>query len=269
MDDIAGPIRILSDLHLGHPACRLKSVEPLRAILQGAGTVIFNGDTWEQGNSFLKKRAEKPYRELLDLLDELAIAPLFICGNHDPMISDLDWLDLSGGSVFVTHGDCLFETISPWNPITWKLKVEYDRVRREIPDSDLASLMNYTRRCRLIGERDEHKFRSGRLRILRSVFKIACPPRRPWEILRCWKETPGRVDRLRKNHLPNPKTIIIGHVHRPGIWKRADGYTLINTGGFMSVGKAQLVELNGDDVSVFTVDESNPKEFSLKLKARI
>ncbi len=262
MDDLTGPVRILSDLHLGHPACRLGSVEPLRPILIGAKTVIFNGDTWEQGNAILKDHAEMLYQDLLALLDELDITPIFIRGNHDPLISDLDWVDAR--ETFITHGDCLFETISPWNPNTWKHRDEYARIRSEITGKDLASSLEYTRRCRLVGERDEHRFSSGRFRIMRSVLKFVYPPRRAFEVLRCWKETPRRADLFRKHHRPDSKIVVIGHIHHPGIWKRPDGYTLINTGGFLSVGKAQVLELNGSTARVFKVDESNPEAFFLR-----
>ena len=42
------PVRILSDLHLGHQVSRIARVSALRPLVAGAGTVIFNGDTWQE-----------------------------------------------------------------------------------------------------------------------------------------------------------------------------------------------------------------------------
>ena len=41
------PVRILSDLHLGHRVSRISSVECFRPLIAGAGTVVFTGDTWQ------------------------------------------------------------------------------------------------------------------------------------------------------------------------------------------------------------------------------
>jgi hypothetical protein len=46
---MSSPIRILSDLHLGHRVSRIASAESLRPLIAGAGTVIFNGDTCSNG----------------------------------------------------------------------------------------------------------------------------------------------------------------------------------------------------------------------------
>ena len=42
------PVRILSDLHLGHRVSRIERTSALRPLIAGAGTVIFNGDTWQE-----------------------------------------------------------------------------------------------------------------------------------------------------------------------------------------------------------------------------
>ncbi|MCU0753303.1 MAG: hypothetical protein MUC40_09850 [Akkermansiaceae bacterium] len=42
------PVRVFSDLHLGHSVSRIGRVSALRPLIAGAGTVIFNGDTWQE-----------------------------------------------------------------------------------------------------------------------------------------------------------------------------------------------------------------------------
>ena len=41
-DGFEEPVRIVSDLHLAHPGCRVHDVAQLRPLLEGAGTMIFN-----------------------------------------------------------------------------------------------------------------------------------------------------------------------------------------------------------------------------------
>ena len=267
MDNLPEPIRVVSDLHLGHPACRLQSVEPLRPLFENAKTIVFNGDTWEHGNPFLADEAKKRFDELLELLDELDVTSVFLNGNHDAEISDREYLDLLDGNVFIIHGDCLFETISPWSPQIWKREKEFAEARSNYSQDELRNdfekILEYTSRCRHIAEREEHTFKGGRFRVLRSVVKLIFPPRRIWEVLKCWRETPPRVDRFRKKHRPKANFVLMGHIHHPGIWVRSEGYTLINTGGFMSIGKAQVVEINGGKIRVFKVDESDARAFRL------
>ena len=44
------PVLILSDLHLGHRASLIEHPDQLASLLQGPGSVIFNGDTSEVRN---------------------------------------------------------------------------------------------------------------------------------------------------------------------------------------------------------------------------
>ena len=57
------PVRVLSDLHLGHKVSRIDHVSALRPLIAGAGTVIFNGDTQALADGMLGDdvhRAVKP-----------------------------------------------------------------------------------------------------------------------------------------------------------------------------------------------------------------
>ena len=46
------PVRILSDLHLAHPGCRIGSIDDLRPLFEGVrDRIILNGDTCEQRNN--------------------------------------------------------------------------------------------------------------------------------------------------------------------------------------------------------------------------
>src|SRR5947209_2581653 len=101
------PIRIISDIHLGHPASLVAGAENLAPLLRGFPTVIFNGDTVE--SRFLKDRPKA--RQNLDVLEKVCAAQgarcILINGNHDPAISPASHVDLADGAVLVTHGDML------------------------------------------------------------------------------------------------------------------------------------------------------------------
>lgn len=265
MSSPARPIRVLSDLHLGHPACRIDSVQQLRPLLEGAKTVVFNGDTWEMSNPLLREKCQTHFHELEALLEEVGAKGVFLTGNHDHEITDLHALDLEAIGVFIVHGDCLFDDISPWSPENWEMADDFARLRNALPnrdpDANLATRLEYTHQCREILGHDEHEFDGGRFRLIRSVFRIIFPPRRPWEILKCWTGVSRRASDFRNRHCPEAKFLVMGHVHRPGVWSLENGeVTLCNTGGFMSVGKARMVEISDDTISLYRISEK-PESF--------
>ena len=58
------PVRILSDLHLGHKVSRIERVAALRPLIAGAGTVVFNGDTWQELALPFRERSAAMLEEL-------------------------------------------------------------------------------------------------------------------------------------------------------------------------------------------------------------
>ena len=108
------PVRILSDLHLGHKVSRLDRVESLRPLIAGAGTVIFNGDTWQELAEPWRERSEKMLDELKLLCADEGVEAVFLSGNHDPGWPGRGWVELAGGKIIVTHGDALLFASSPW-----------------------------------------------------------------------------------------------------------------------------------------------------------
>ncbi len=64
------PLRIFSDLHLGHKASRIGEVEKLRPLFRGAGTVVFNGDTWEELSPPWREKSEEMLGQLRRILGE-------------------------------------------------------------------------------------------------------------------------------------------------------------------------------------------------------
>src|SRR3984957_7305668 len=107
------PIRILSDIHFGHPASMVESPEQLLPLLSGVKTVVFNGDTVEMGLVEDRVQAQANLEAIGAFCLDAGVRPIFMNGNHDPMVSSASHLDLADGAVLVTHGDMLFHDISP------------------------------------------------------------------------------------------------------------------------------------------------------------
>ena len=109
------PILILSDLHLGHRASRIKHPEQLAPILRGPGSVIFNGDTSEMRNPEDRLVGRKLAADLARICHQAGRKAFFVNGNHDPTVSSTNHLDLAHGAILVTHGDILFLDVAPWS----------------------------------------------------------------------------------------------------------------------------------------------------------
>ena len=258
---------MISDLHLGHPACRVDSIEQLRPLFEGVATVVFNGDTIEQRSPLLIEYANQLFEQLKQLLDELNVAAIFLRGNHDPNISTTEYLELPEFNTLIIHGDCLYKSLSPWNPKIWKLEPQFEVLKQEIEadytdfDSNLDTRLKYTQACRLIAAGDEAKSVKKRFKKIRSAIQLIYPFRRPVEILRCWIGHGGLVNRFRQQYDIKSRYLLCGHIHRPGIHSlTVTGTTGINTGGFLSLGSAHLVDFVtssvGAEINVHKVDES-------------
>ncbi|NJM38529.1 MAG: hypothetical protein HC845_12090 [Akkermansiaceae bacterium] len=63
---------------------RIENVSALRPLIAGAGTIIFNGDTWQELAKVFLKRATEMLEELRWLCAEEGAEAIFLSGNHDP-----------------------------------------------------------------------------------------------------------------------------------------------------------------------------------------
>ena len=262
------PIRVFSDLHLGHPGCRVKAVEGLRPLFEGAGTVIFNGDTTEQRHSQLVENGARQLAELKALLEVVGTESIFLRGNHDPEISGQDHLELLEGRVLVTHGDALFRHLSPWSPKTRKVIPKMEALRDELGESrlesDLETCLDYVQRCRYLPAGGKMEIRGDGLRSrIASIGRLVWPPGRPVRILQTWATIPRQAHAFLGRYRPEAELLLFGHTHFPGRWKKGNR-TAINTGGFVSFSPARCVELSGDRIAIRRVRERDGEAFELE-----
>ncbi len=230
------PTLLLSDLHLGHRASRIKSPEQLAPLLAaGFRTVIFNGDTSEMRHSADRPLGRRLAAELGRLCHSLGVKAIFLNGNHDPTISELNHLDLENGAVLVTHGDILFLGVAPWS----RRAKEYLKTHQEIleglgPDAftDFEKRLLASKRTALRLQMIEKPTPSGALPFIKLMARHLWPPTRPFLILRAWWKTPGLTADLARVFRPEARFIIIGHTHWPGVWRKASRI-VINCGSFL------------------------------------
>jgi len=239
------PIRIISDLHIGHPATTVRRIEQLTPLLEGQRTVIFNGDTVEMRYRSQRESAERNLGELRQLCARLDVLPVFITGNHDPMVSTIHHLDLLNRSVLVTHGDILFYSISPWSPEAKYMAAAHDEALASLGEdalTDFENRLHASKKAALALELHEPPVRQGPLAKLLTVAYQCWPPWRPLHIIRCWMLTPRRAAKLVKKFRPQARFILLGHTHYPGVWKRR-GVVILNNGGFFPLSKQRLVDI--------------------------
>ena len=249
-------IRIFSDLHFAEHGSRLHRLSMLEPLFEGVDRVVLNGDTLE--TRFLDVDAhgrelrgyfETFWREHQDRLE-------IIAGNHDPDLSPIHHLDLADGAILVTHGDIMFPEMAPWGWEARYFREEQERllalepnVRRGSLEARLAvckrAVMNIRDLSPRFPERSSHPWRR-RMRFLWSLRRID-------RILRAWRETPSAAAALAEFYRPQAQVVIVGHTHRPGVW-RVRNRTVINTGSLVPPLGALAVDLCGRHLEVRRIE---------------
>lgn len=248
----AAPIRIFSDFHLAHPASILKNVWQLEPILEGVRTAVFNGDTVELRLKGARPTALRYLESLRTLCARLNVEPLFINGNHDPDISDLNDMELCGGRILVTHGDVLFPEVTPWGREAKELRAHRQAALDELAparDPTWEELL-WAGKAASLGTGTVRKAmpKTRRAWLLR-LFSDTGHPVRALQVLRAWQTLPGRAERLVAAHRPRARWIIVGHTHLPGHWRRG-GRQILNTGAYMPWFGRRTVTINEDGLSM-------------------
>ena len=229
------PTLILSDLHLGHRASLIRDPEQLAPVFREANTIILNGDTAE-----LRHQIDRPVGRMLAatlarVCHSSGAKAIFINGNHDPVISHIDHLDLAEGQMLVTHGDMLFLGIAPWSRQAYAYRKIHLRALDQLGPDALLSFekrLLATKRTSLKLQLLEEPTTRGRFPGLGLIVRQFWPPFRPFMILHAWWETPKLGAKLLQAFRPETRYLLIGHTHFPGCWNHG-GRVIINTGSFV------------------------------------
>lgn len=251
------PVRIFSDLHLGHKASRITKVESLRSLFTGAATAIFNGDTWQE--------LAKPWRErsaaMLDELRSLAKSEncelIFLPGNHDPGWPGPGFIELAQGRIIITHGDALLPSGAPWKREVIRNEKTIHDLWEKSPAAahDPASRLQLAREIATALPSDEFpKSRNLAARVCDAIK----PPQRALKIIDACLNQGRNGAAFCETYFPSAQTLIIGHFHYSGIWNHKDK-RIINTGSFVVPGTARWAEWQQSTLTVGKISQKNDR----------
>jgi predicted phosphodiesterase len=246
------PIRILSDLHFGHPASIIEQAKQLVPLFRDAKTVIFNGDTAELRYRRGRRIGMRNARIMREVCEGTGARAVFLNGNHDPIISDLCHVDLVDGAVLVTHGDILFHDISPWSHDAHTIAEAHTRELASLEGDallDFEKRLKASKRAALSIELHRTGLRRDSLSALRTVLRECWPPWRPFQVFHSWAVTPARAEALARFFRPRARFILIGHTHFCGCWQRGPRM-VINTGSFLPLSGRMAVDIQGETLTV-------------------
>lgn len=249
------PVTVVSDLHVGHPASYLTDPEALAPLFRGAATVVFNGDSvemlWVGNRDHAQEQVERVSQAVLGQ----GVRPVFLNGNHDPIISSASFLDLCDGAVLATHGDILFHEVAPWSHESKIIGPAHSRLLSEMDErarNDLSERLIAVKRASLRLEMHEPR-RSGRgFAGLAAAAREGWPPWKALNIIRCWVQTPGLAAALADQYRPRARYVLIGHTHYAGVWRRG-GRVVVNTGSFLPFSGRSLVRVTAERIEVRAV----------------
>ena len=248
------PVRILSDLHLGHKISRIARVSALRPLIAGAGTLVFNGDTWQELARPFRERSAAMLEELKTLCAEEGTTAVFLSGNHDPGWPGPGWIELAGGRIIITHGDALLVAGSPWKREILTCPERIEELWQQHPTA------GHDAQERLRVARDiarslcSVEYPLGR-RFIQRAWDAAIPPQRAFKMLKAWLTQGAAGARFCERYFPKAEVLVIGHFHRHGCWRK-NHRLIINTGSFTSPGRAHWVEWQHGRLTRGVIDES-------------
>jgi predicted phosphodiesterase len=234
---VAGQLtRILSDVHYGDRASRVRGLHELQPLVAGTDAVVFNGDTMDT-RAGPNPQHTAACRAEIAAFAKSADAPLtLLTGNHDPDISSTHWTEFAGGEVFVVHGDVLFDEIVPWGKDARLIRrLITERTGRPTAGLGAMPLPERMAIWRHIAGSIPQRHQSERhpaKYALHFALDTVWPPTRFLEIFRAWHREPGLAAELVRRHQPKAKYVLLGHTHRPAIRRIPGGPIIINTGSF-------------------------------------
>lgn len=250
-------IRILSDLHFGDRASSLTRLERLRPLLEGVDRLVLNGDSLDTRPGPRPEHTAACREEILGFTRSSAPETTFITGNHDPDFSKDHLVDLASGAVTVTHGDIVFDTMVPWGRDAAYIAREISAALGALPPEEQRNLEQrfaiWRRVAFSIPQR--HQSEPSLLKYAAHfALDTVCPPHRILRILHAWRVFSPRAAEFAHAHRPAAKFVVIGHSHRPGVWRHPRGTVVINTGSFCPPLGAFTVDLRGPHLHVRRIE---------------
>lgn len=239
-------IRIFSDIHYGDRSSQARSLEQLAPLLDGPVALVLNGDTLDTRSGPDSERTAATRAETETFFPRHVSNVTFLTGNHDADLTSQHALELAGGEIFVTHGDILYDDLVPWSQdaplIRRRLAEEFSKLSTLERGQLETQLAIFRRVAAAIPQRHQSE-RNPLKYAVDFANDTVWPPSRVLTILHSWRKMPELAAALLRRHRPRAKYILVGHTHRPGIWRQPDGLVVINTGSFSRPFGGQLVDV--------------------------
>jgi predicted phosphodiesterase len=250
----ADSIRIFSDIHFGDRSSRVRQLEQLRPLFDDIDRVVLNGDTLDTRPS---PRPEHTLecRRAVDAFVRSSPAPVtLLTGNHDPDITTKHMLELAGGQVLVLHGDILFEEIVPWGRDAAIIRERIGAQLGGRPEGreklTLEQRLDLWRNVAVTIPQRHQSEPHGLKYALRFAADTVWPPTRVLRVLAAWRAEPVRAAALVRQHRPAARFLVLGHTHRPAIWRLDDQRVIINAGSFCPPFGGYAIEVKADRLVV-------------------
>jgi len=239
---------ILSDLHLGCSfRAFLASPSLLRPAWQGFDRLVFNGDIAELDEPGDEAEARRLLDEMRAQLEADGVEPVFLAGNHDPSLSDRQYVELLDGRVLVTHGDVFHLGISPWCPRAAELRALHAEARAAMDADQRDTRAGRFRSTAIANRRLLARPKRGRPGF--SLRNLLHKPWAPAKVLWSWARYPAFAADFTRAYFPEASCVVFGHIHRAGVWRR-QGVDVINTGCFGFPSRPLGVVVEGESVTV-------------------
>ncbi len=252
LPELAEPIVIVSDVHLSARSNWASKLDRIRGLWQKAGTVVFNGDTLNLGLANRKEMCRQAIECIGQICQADGVRAVVLAGNADSILDGPRHLLLKGGRLLVLHGDVLFDSISPWRRSAKKLRAARDESLRKMPPRMRASIegqqASVTEAIRIVHDRSGKRIRSRRRTFLENLVSLSWP-RQILSILRAWRDAPGLAVNFMETYSPQANCLVMGHIHRSGIWHIGDR-SVISTEGFEGPRKPGVAYVEGDSVTL-------------------
>jgi UDP-2,3-diacylglucosamine pyrophosphatase LpxH len=235
-------ILILSDFHLGNHASKGSGLlDGIARIARGYDRVILNGDTLDRyENPELLPKVARDLEQVTAACTSRSGPPEILTGNHDPLISKVDWLYIKEGRTLIFHGDCITDVTHPTDRDEQKLGSYLQSHWAKLGGRPARFADRAEIHRKLQGEhlRMHPRYEGGtNLQYLLRLFR---PISKPLGIVAYLWHAPRRAAELAGAHDEPVEHIVVGHTHHPGTW-RYHGRTVMNTGSFMPLSAPSAV----------------------------
>jgi predicted phosphodiesterase len=235
----------------------VRSLSQLNPLLEGTTSLVLNGDTLDTRPNEDMPRTAALRSEVLDFFSKVGTPVHVLTGNHDPDLSAVHELEFASGQVLVTHGDILFDNIVPWSRNAPMIRAKIIAALAALPEDGACALTNRLKAFRSVAATIPQLHQSER-RLLKYALRLAgdtiWPPHRGLKILQSWREAPERAAALATRHRPKARYVLIGHTHRPGVWKTQSGVVVVNTGSFCTGFGGMAADVSADTIRVRRIE---------------